>query len=393
MNRSWITILTILIALATSHNAWGAISEDLYGENFTLDIFGNANMDDTIDEKDIAYVEGVIKGTNAATNLSDANYDGKIDIQDEDQIDKIIHRENKELTIVDSSKRIVSVKKPVEKITVSDFYAAEVVRAIGAKDKIVGVGNYAAQYPEYYPDLYLKPTVSGPNYEQIIKLDPDIVINLASFGKVSPNEMQKNLESADIPVVGMDFYIPPTHIKEVKTLGYLLDKEKEADDYITFLKSNYDLIKDRLKDLKQEEKKSVYYESGKKYFSSGGSTSGYHELISMAGGINIFADFPPFSEVDPEAVIKRNPDVIVKNTAINGYNLTNAISLENSRKEVLNRLELANITAVKNDDVYALSYTIIGEGGKYPAGVCYLAKILYPDKFNLTSPAFRHTYE
>lgn len=33
------------------------------GTDYTLGIFGNANMDDTIDENDVAYVEGVIKGT------------------------------------------------------------------------------------------------------------------------------------------------------------------------------------------------------------------------------------------------------------------------------------------------------------------------------------------
>ena len=40
----------------------------------TLGIFGNANMDDTIDEDDIAYVEGIIEGTNEETELADANY-------------------------------------------------------------------------------------------------------------------------------------------------------------------------------------------------------------------------------------------------------------------------------------------------------------------------------
>ena len=55
-------------------------------ESFTLGIYGNANMDGTIDEMDIAYVEGVINATNASTNLSDANYDGKVDSSDLDQI-------------------------------------------------------------------------------------------------------------------------------------------------------------------------------------------------------------------------------------------------------------------------------------------------------------------
>ncbi len=38
-----------------------------------LEVFGNANMDKTIDEDDIAYVEGVIKRTKEKTEFSDAN--------------------------------------------------------------------------------------------------------------------------------------------------------------------------------------------------------------------------------------------------------------------------------------------------------------------------------
>ena len=85
MNRSWKIVLALLIALTASVSTLGA------GSDFTLGIFGNANMDDTIDEKDVAYVEGVIKRTNAATILSDANYDDKVDSQDVDQIKQIIN--------------------------------------------------------------------------------------------------------------------------------------------------------------------------------------------------------------------------------------------------------------------------------------------------------------
>jgi iron complex transport system substrate-binding protein len=68
--------------------------------DYTLKIFGNANMDDTIDQKDVAYVESVIKGSNPATNLSDANYDGRIDDKDIDQIRNIINGTEKNITIV-----------------------------------------------------------------------------------------------------------------------------------------------------------------------------------------------------------------------------------------------------------------------------------------------------
>ena len=90
MERPWKIALYLLIATTASSSALSAGSEEMYGEIFTLDIFGNANLDDTIDEMDVAYVEGVIKGTNTATNLSDANFDGKVDLQDVNQIEKII---------------------------------------------------------------------------------------------------------------------------------------------------------------------------------------------------------------------------------------------------------------------------------------------------------------
>jgi iron complex transport system substrate-binding protein len=51
-----------------------------------LSVFGNANMDDEINEADIAYVEDIISGKNEPTKLADANYDGQIDAQDIDRI-------------------------------------------------------------------------------------------------------------------------------------------------------------------------------------------------------------------------------------------------------------------------------------------------------------------
>lgn len=72
-------------------------------------------MDDKIDENDIAYVEGVIKGTNAATNLSDADYNGKVDENDTAQIKLILAGDEKKLTIIDNANRIVTINMPVER--------------------------------------------------------------------------------------------------------------------------------------------------------------------------------------------------------------------------------------------------------------------------------------
>ncbi|HOI69977.1 MAG TPA: dockerin type I repeat-containing protein [Methanothrix sp.] len=106
MDRSAFALLLIsCISLAVTP----ALASD-----YTLEVFGNANMDETIDEDDVAYVEGIIDGTNEGTELADANYDGNIDAQDLDQIERIIEGSADRLTVIDSANRTVTVSLPVK---------------------------------------------------------------------------------------------------------------------------------------------------------------------------------------------------------------------------------------------------------------------------------------
>lgn len=82
----------------------------------TLQVFGNANMDDTIDDLDIEYVQGIIAGENEVTDLADANRDGQVDASDITQINSIINKEATNLTLMDSGGNIVTISLPVERI-------------------------------------------------------------------------------------------------------------------------------------------------------------------------------------------------------------------------------------------------------------------------------------
>lgn len=75
-----------------------------FASDYTLGIYGNANMDDIINEEDIAYTEEIIKGTNEETKLADANYDGFIDEDDISQIEDIINGVETEITFEDFEK-------------------------------------------------------------------------------------------------------------------------------------------------------------------------------------------------------------------------------------------------------------------------------------------------
>ncbi len=80
--------------------------------DFTLDLFGNANMDDIIDMNDITYVEGILNNTNKQTDLADANQDGKVDKGDVDRIEQIIAGTESELYYIDCNGKTSRVKHP-----------------------------------------------------------------------------------------------------------------------------------------------------------------------------------------------------------------------------------------------------------------------------------------
>lgn len=404
MNRCWKICLTLLIALIASHNAWGAKSEDI-GDDYTLGIYGNANMDDTIDENDVAYIEGVIKGTYPATNYSDANYDGQIDAIDIDRIKDIISGKEEELTIVDScytqqdprlDKRIVTINRPVERIIPLLIHGAKALKIAGAGDKIVGVPTDIVDYDYYWPELIDKPQVGNwqtPDYEAIAKLQPDLVISHISYA----SEIGEKLKPFGIPVIGLDFHKDHTLKSELKKLGYILDKEAQAsiDEYLDWRKNYEDIVNETVGKLTEKEKPHVFIMWSWKHSTSeistfGPSASGHLPCIN-AGGINIAAELgPSYPKVDSEWVLKENPDIIIIQLSPSSYSgvkwgWNNTEELDRVIADAIKTCGWDNLTAVKNFQVYTYS-SEIAVGPESIVRLAYWAKWLHPDKFEDLDP-------
>jgi len=69
--------------------------------DFVLEIYGNANMDEYLNQKDIQCLEGIINGTTPATTLADANFDGKVDNADIEQVSAILDGKETKITYID----------------------------------------------------------------------------------------------------------------------------------------------------------------------------------------------------------------------------------------------------------------------------------------------------
>lgn len=361
-------------------------------ENYTLDIFGNANMDDTIDEDDIEYVQAIINGTKEATKLTDANFDGAIDETDISQIEQILSGEEKELTFIDSLERNITIKKPITSIVVLGSFNPEAIRVLKATDKLVGIDSDISKLKEFYPNISKLPTVgkwNDPDAEMIINLKPDIVLTYATTPSI---EVEDKLKTANIQMVRLNFYSSMA-INSINKLSYILDREEEAKANSDYINKYLDIIKSRTEKLSEDEKPKVFMETWSPY-KSGSTVGGHNDGCIIASGTNIAKDLDPRTgssfDVDSEWLIEQNPDIIQKlmSSSDLGYATFNSTKLNETRREIMGRAELANVNAVKNGQVYLYSYEL--EYVRGFIGTIFMAKWFHPELFEDLDPEAIH---
>jgi iron complex transport system substrate-binding protein len=361
-----------------------------------LGIYGNANMDDTIDMRDTTYIKLVIFGKKPETDLADANYDGKVSMLDVGQTKLIILGKEKKLTVIDTCDRVVTVNLPIKTIIPGYYAIATAIKSVGAEEKVIGVEAMIKEKKTLYPELSKLPSIGstmspGPDYEKIFELKPDLFI-LPSFRFYSIEDI---LEPAGITVVYFNFAEIPTYTEEMKKLGYILGKEDRVEECIDFYQGYLDTITERVEGLSEEDKPRVYFEAWADYKTFTKENKGRGPMIVMAGGINIADDLPPgrygCADVDPEWVISQNPSIILRTYANPneiGYNVDDPSKVKALREVIMNRSGFEGVDAVKKGDVYLITVDI--SCGGYFIGVPYMAKLFHPELFEDLDPQAIH---
>ena len=388
-------MMSMLVLCFSMAVIFGAASD------YSLGIFGNANMDDRIDEQDVAFVNDVISGAKSATNLTDANRDGNIDEKDIDQIEQIIDGKEKELTILDSAGRTVTVQKPVERVVIAVSGGPSAAAILGAKDKVVGVPDYIVKKEDWgsvplYPELALLPSIgkhSDPDVEAIVSLNPDFVM-LYRDALQSGSDPSAPLEDAGIAAVYLDLWNSSIMAEEMDLLGYIFDRRAEADKYIEFCENYENYFKARTDGLSDEEKPKVYLEDYDDYYACG--DGGYYDrLCKLAGGKNIAAGLKTdewgFLTIDREFVMEQNPDIIIRTQYSGvGYALGNSSAMNDTREKILSRPELnaPAINAVKNSQCYL--HGGFEQLGQHILTTAYFAKWIHPELFRDLNPQAVH---
>ena len=269
-------------------------------------------------------------GTTAAAALTDAP---------SDQTTLETTEGSMSVNVTDMAGREIVLDKPAEKVVALTASDCEILYAIGAGDKLVGRGEYC-DYPAEVASLPFVESGAETNIEQIIALDPDVVImNTMAQTK----EQVAALENAGITVVANNAVTIDDVYTSITLLGAITGKDSEAASVITDMKSVFDNI-----DQSSENTgKTVYFEVSPLEYGlwTAGKGTFMDEIAGLLGLTNIFADVDGWGEVSQEQVIERNPDYIVTIAMYSGEG-TSPVD------EIAGREGWQNISAVKNGMIY-----------------------------------------
>ena len=371
-------------------------------DDYILGIYGNANEDDIIDMRDLTYVKLIFFGKKSETELADAKYDGKINPLDFIQIKLIIVGKEKELTVIDSKNRIVTVKKPIKRIIPFSSYVTEVMQSLKATDKIVAVPDYVTKDKKLFPELVDLPCVGNVgaiDYEKIVEARPDLFFWYTDAGfDEAADKFESLLPST--PLVRISCIIPDIYIEDVRKIGYILDREDEAEEFIDFYKECLNQIDEKVETLSEDEKPRVFYTLPSYFptYYTFNRLSGIHQGILRAGVINIAADIvvgPTYGSgspiVDPEWVLVQNPEIIIGGVMSFGYRMgdtTEADMIALIDKIMLNP-GWGHIAAVESGKVYLLDTKIVWHASHF-IGTAYMAKLFHPELFDDLDPQAMH---
>lgn len=268
-------------------------------------------------------------------------------------------------TLSDFQGRSVQVAKRPERIVSIGASNTEFLFALGAADRVVGVDDFSDEPAA----AKAKEKVGGVkvNLEKVASLRPDLIVTV----KFSDGTID-GLAAGGAPVLVVD----PQGLADVARSATLIgravgaDGQKLADDIARRLAS----VKDRTASITS--KPRVFHEvdatdPAKPYTVGPGSF--VHELIELAGGINVAAGAAsPYPQLAAEELVRADPEVIVLADA--DYGVT--------AEQVAARAGWTAISAVRNKRVYPVSANLVSRPGPRVAEAAEAyAKLLHPDAF------------
>src|SRR5208337_1477417 len=164
------------------------------------------------------------------------------------------------VTITQTDGTPVTLPCQSERLIVANSDAAELLIALGAGNRIVGVDESTLSIP-YIMDKIPNATSIGdwetPNIEEILALHPDAVISYSSY---KPKNIDQ-ITAANITVISLDCYKLDTLPSDARALGMLTGTSNAAEVYARMVEDTVTEVNTRVKSITETDYPTVYFES------------------------------------------------------------------------------------------------------------------------------------
>lgn len=266
------------------------------------------------------------------------------------------------VTLTDDASRTVTITAQPEKIVSLAPANTEVLFAIGAGDRVVGVTSYD-DFPAEVADIAKVGDFSGPNLEAVAAADPDLV--LVTTG-VQADVIGK-LEALGATVLAIDPVTLEGVYEDITEIGLATGNAKQAEDLVVSMETDAAEIAEA---VAEAPKVTAFIEIGQNPLFTAGSDTLLGELLTVAGGTNVVTQ-PGYVPYSSEQLVKSNPGVYLATKS----SATDAAA-------VAKRPGYGGITAIKAGRVVILDDNLVSRPGpRIIEGLRLIAQGLHPEAF------------
>ena len=239
----------------------------------------------------------------------------------------------------------------------------ETIYLLGEQKRIIGISGFTVRPPIARKEKKKVCTFIDANIDEIISLDPDLVIGYSDIQA----DIALKLIKRGITVWINNYRDINGIFKMIGQIGMLVNQIEKSTNLIKDIKANLEVVKKKVKSFKIKPK--IYFEEW--YDPIITNIQWVSEIIELCGGKNIFPASKKESLAkdriikNSDLVIEKNPDII----------LVSWCGKQFKKERLVNRKGWDKINAVKNDNVYEISSDIILQPG--PASLTEGVNIIF----------------
>jgi iron complex transport system substrate-binding protein len=262
----------------------------------------------------------------------------------------------REVRVPDRSGRIVSLAPSI----------TEILFAIGAGPRVVGV----TQYSNYPPEAARLPKVGSYvnlSLEKILALRPDLVIGIRDG---NPKAVIDRLTELGVPCYIVDPKSLDGVITTVQNIGRAVGREPVAAKIAGQMASRIREVERRVAGTARPR---VFYQIGVEPIVSAGQGTFPNILIETAGGKNVAADMAAYPQLNVEQVLVARPEIIIVTSMTREYDFERV-------KGFWGRWP--DLPAVAAERIYVVDSDLMDRPSpRIVEGLETLARLIHPERF------------